>query len=130
MISKNNISSSLALVVLITFSGCGNNLEGIYVANHHFGYDTLKIYSDNKFIRVFYDESYKRNSQIFSDTGTWKYDGDRVYFNDWVDRNEGVEHLIGHGKVVFITDVKKKYFCNETKLMIDYDNDYCYLKKK
>lgn len=130
MILRKCFFPCLILIALIALAGCSSNLEGVYVANHNAGYDTLKIFSDNKFIRKFYDENYKLNSQIFSDTGTWKYEGGRIYFNDWIDRNEGVEHLIGHGKVVFITDVKKSFFSDEVKLMIDYDRDYYYLKQK
>ena len=128
MILKKYLFSYLAFTALIVFTGCGSNLEDVYVANFNTG-DTVKILPDNKFIRIYYDPNYKLNSQIFADTGTWKYEGGRISFINWIDRS-GTEHTETGKKIVFITDAKKSFFSNEVKLMIDYDKDYYYKKQK
>lgn len=129
MIFRKLLFYCLGLSTLIFFSKCSSNIEGTYVANHGIGYDTLQIYPDNKFVRIYYDPNYTLNSRCFSDSGTWEYEGGGICFNDWIDRS-GTEHIGGSEKIIFITDVRKSFLNNEVKIIINYDLDYYYLKQK
>lgn len=113
-------------ITLIILAGCRNDIEGVYVANYYEG-DTVKIYPDNKYVRIYYDQSYKLNSKVYADTGKWKYEGGRICFYDWLDREESTNLK---GKFIFETDIKKNFFNDEIKIMIDYDMNYYYLKQK
>lgn len=116
-------------ITLIILAGCRNDIEGVYVANYYEG-DTVKIYPDNKYVRIYYDQSYKLNSKVYADTGYWEYKSGSIYFHDWIDRDERVERLVGHGKIIMGMDLKKSFLSDEIKLMIDYDMNYYYLKQK
>ena len=129
MIFKKYFSLWLTFTSLIVFTGCVNDLEGVYVANHNVGNDTLKIYSGYRYVRIFYDASYKLNDEFFIDSGIWNKDNGTIYFRDWVDRS-GTGHSETGKKIIFGAEIRKKYFSDEIKLMINYDLDYYYLKQK
>ena len=128
MILKKGFSICFSFVVLILLAGCRNNIEGVSVSNTNIG-DTIKILSNNRWVRIYYDPSYKLNSKIFADSGKWEYESGRIHLRDWIDR-DGLQHMEGEGKVIFGTDIKKSFFSGETKLMVNYDMNYYYLKQK
>lgn len=101
-----------------------SSVEGTYAANHLTGYDTLKIFSNNKYERIYFTPD---KSHSYADTGTWKTSNGRIEFYNWIDRS-GTNHFYGKGPIVFGTDVKKSFFSSEVKLPVNYDLEYDYIK--
>ncbi|MCX6186665.1 MAG: hypothetical protein NTU43_06660 [Bacteroidetes bacterium] len=112
-------------ICFCTLFGC-TNIEGTYVANHQLGYDTVKIFINNKYERKYHTRD---KSQSYTDTGSWKTSKGRIDFYDWIDRN-GINNFEGKGSIVFGTEISKSFFSNEIKLPINYDLEYYYVKVK
>lgn len=102
-----------------------NNIEGTYVANHNDGNDTLKIFS-NKFIRIYHPAD---KSQIFVDTGKWEIADGHIYFTDWKKRSDATDRSSSGEKINYGTDVNRSFFSGTTKIVINYDLEYYYIKK-
>lgn len=102
-----------------------NNIEGTYVANHNDGNDTLKIYSD-KFVRAYYPAD---KSQVYLDTGKWEMSDGHIYFIDWKKRSDATDRSSNGEKIHYGTDVDRSWFGGKTKLVINYDLEYYYIKQ-
>ncbi|MFT4645394.1 MAG: hypothetical protein ACI8ZX_001810 [Planctomycetota bacterium] len=114
----------LLLVVISVFTAC-NNVEGTYVANHNDGSDTLVIYSD-KFVRTYYPID---KLQAYSDTGKWDVSNGHITFSNWKERSKAVSRKTTGRSINYGIDVSRSLLSGETKLIINYDLEYYYIKK-
>ena len=124
---KKDISLLIVPIVLLLI-GCGKNICGVYVAHDNSNnYDTLKIYSNQKYTRIYRDYSDDLNHKIYVDTGTWNLKDNTICFLNWIDRS-GREHFAGKGEMIFCTDIKTSLFNRKTEQLINGDLDYYYDK--
>jgi len=121
MLSKTYI---YLLVCCSLLTAC-TNIEGTYVANHNDGNDTLKIYSD-KFVRIYRTTD---KLQTFVDTGKWEVTDGHINFSNWKKRSEATDRSSSGEKIYYGIDVDRSFFSGKTKLVINYDLEYYYIKK-
>lgn len=102
-----------------------NNIEGTYVANHNDGNDTLRIYSD-KYVRIYYPAD---KLKVYSDTGEWETKDNHIIFDNWKNRSNVSDRSSNGEAQYYIIDVDRSWFGGKTKLVINYDLEYYYIKQ-
>lgn len=110
--------------MVYSLSAC-NRLPGTYVANYNVGADTIKIFSDHKYVKVCVPPN---DTTHYIDSGTWELLDGSIYFRDCVDRN-GMLHGDSDEHFIFGAEIRSNYLTGSVKLPISYDLDYYYIKK-
>lgn len=121
---KWKVYGGIALLLIVSWSAC-NRMAGVYVANHGEGTDTLRIFSNHTYVRICYPTN---DSLHYNDTGTWKIDDDRIWFENWYGRNE-FNHSYEGKPFLWGAYLDRPFFIGRIRLPISYDMGYYYIKQ-
>ena len=103
-----------------------NQVTGVYVASHGIGTDTLKILSDQKYIRICCPPN---DNHCYIDTGTWEISEGRIDFMNWNTRIVEIEHSSNDKDVIWGTFLDRPFYIGKMRLPINLDLDYYYIKQ-
>lgn len=120
MVLKQQNLIILSFLFLLTMCGIDSKQSGTFVSTKNTS-DTLILKEYGEYERIVVNSNY-----AIKDKGTWFYENNRIWFNDWVNRGETDNPFKGGDKQSVAFSFEGSFFGKIQRLYFDVDNYYYY----
>ncbi|MEA3387484.1 MAG: hypothetical protein U9Q66_03795 [Patescibacteria group bacterium] len=113
----------IVLLFLLTMCSIDEEQKGVFVSTKNTS-DTLILSDKGKYLRIV------ENNKSTKDKGTWYYENNRLWFNDWRNRDETEDVFCGDKTRLVAFSFDKSFSGKIKKIYFDVDNYYYYKRIK